>query len=382
VRDGQKDALPERVWRFDPNRLKPGDVVLERGHAPLSKLITWIDRGDYSHALIWMGGTDFLESVGTGVRVISFARVFVTVPGDWLVLRLPNGEAIAATAAAHARNLAHKSYDVIGIVNTKIPIRRGENPAASICSQVAAASYERAGEVLVPGVPSSKVTPGQLQRNSKLVAVSPTPLEELDLSDPVTAEVVGEFLDRNTAYADSLPHRNMENSQAAFRMIRPMFSGVTAPDGFTGACPPGNLADAIDLLAIMDTSVARPISDRLTVILEDRGYFNLADEGINQTVEQLIMNSAQVPMKLLAVEEVKALVDELRRGEAGRTNSWDRHARNAAICALILRDKDLSIYERHFEMHQRYAMQFMVIANLERKLYEECQQFLAQQSAG
>jgi hypothetical protein len=79
-------------------------------------------------------------------------------------------------------------------------------------------------------------------------------------------------------------------------------------------------------------------------------------------------------MKLLAVEEVKALVDELRRGEAGRTNSWDRHARHAAICALILRDKDLSIYERHFEMHQRYAMQFMVIANLERKLYEECQQ--------
>lgn len=378
MRDGQKDSLPERVWRFDPNRLKPGDVVLERGHSTLSGLIKWIDRGDYSHALIWMGDTDFLEAVGTGVRVISFARVFVTDPEDWLVLRLPNGEAVAANAAAHARNLAHKSYDVFGIIKTKIPIRRGENSAASICSQVAAVAYERAGEVLVPGVQPSKVTPSQLQRKSKLVAVSPTPLEELDLSDSATVELLRAFLDRDVAYADSLPSREMKISQEAFNVIRPMFDGVIAPGDFTGACPPGNLADVIDLLAIMDISAARTISERLTQVLEDLGYFSLADEEINRTIERLIIDNERVPLKLLSVEEVKAIVDEFRRGDAGRTNASYRHALNAHTCTLILRHRDLPIYERLFNMHRKYSIQFALIADQERKLHEKCQQFLVQ----
>jgi hypothetical protein len=93
------------------------------------------------------------------------------------------------------------------------------------------------------------------------------------------------------------------------------------------------------------------------------------------------MNNAQVSMKPLVAEEVKALADEIRRAEAGSMNAVDRHARNADACAIILRDKDLAIYERLLEMDQSYATQFMRIVDLERKLHEECQHYLAQHGA-
>ena len=44
---------------FDPQGLRPGDVVLERGNTWRSTAIAIATGGRFSHALIWVGGTDF-----------------------------------------------------------------------------------------------------------------------------------------------------------------------------------------------------------------------------------------------------------------------------------------------------------------------------------
>jgi uncharacterized protein YycO len=97
-----------KKWIFDPTKLMPGDIVLERGGGIRSKGVALADGGTYSHALLWLGNTDFIESLSGGVRVISFARVVVEKPN----LRFVEAPVVAARATAAARNMAHKEYDL------------------------------------------------------------------------------------------------------------------------------------------------------------------------------------------------------------------------------------------------------------------------------
>ncbi|WP_018075932.1 hypothetical protein [Novosphingobium nitrogenifigens] len=55
------------ICEFDLMCLKPGDVVLERGHRAVIRAIRLFDVGRYSHALILLDGRDFIESVGMSV---------------------------------------------------------------------------------------------------------------------------------------------------------------------------------------------------------------------------------------------------------------------------------------------------------------------------
>jgi len=73
----------EIVSVFNPHRMLPGDVVLERGDAKHSSVITALTGGNFSHALLWLDGTDFIEAVTDGSRVISFARIHVHDPSRW-----------------------------------------------------------------------------------------------------------------------------------------------------------------------------------------------------------------------------------------------------------------------------------------------------------
>lgn len=381
MRDGQKDTAPqENLWRFDPNRLRPGDVVLERGHGLFSKVIMLADCGEFSHALLWLGGTDFLEAVSDGARVISFARVLVRDPADWIVLRLRE-PSVGSQAVWHARNMAHKLYDVIGAVSTKVSLRSEVNPTALFCSQLVATAYELAGVRLVEGVAPTRVTPNMLHKRSCLQIVTPIPLEELNLSDPEQAQEIKDLIERDNAYATSMMQREMQISQAAFQSIRPMYAGITVPDGYPVPCPPGNLSDAIALLQVIDLSVATRISARLTETLDQQGYFNLLDEGLAATIQGLMLDLGRIKVGIMSVAEVKRRLERLALGEAGRTDALDRHTGNADVCEEVLRHRDLTIFRKHLEMHRTYAVQFGLVVKQEQELLEICRQFLDQHDA-
>lgn len=110
----KKNPAPAKLYVFDSTKLLPGDIVLEMGAGIRSKAIAAAVGGDYSHALIWVGGTDFIEVVRQGTRVISFARVVVARPDSWMVLRFPDRR-IASNAALEARQIAHKGYNLKGL---------------------------------------------------------------------------------------------------------------------------------------------------------------------------------------------------------------------------------------------------------------------------
>ncbi|GEM_PF-6596287 len=376
VRDGREDDPPKRLWRFDPAGLVAGDVVLERGPGRLSKLIMWVDGGNYSHALLWLGGTDFLEAVGTGVRVISFARVLVSNPDDWLMLRLPGNPVAAAEAVTHARNMAHKLYDRVGAISTKIPLRDGANPIALFCSQLVATAYEMAGIQLVAKVPASKVTPNMLHQRSVLVVMAPTPLVELDFLLEENEDTVQFYMDRDKAYTESHMQREMEISQEAFHLVRPMYDGITLPKGCPIGSPPGNLSDAIALLQVIDMAKATQISDKLTAALDAGGYFNFLDQPLAELGEQLFTYQARLKLKLADVDEARYHADRLKVGMPGRREAQQRHANNAAICKDQVRQRGLEIFKRHHQMYATYAAQLEIVANLEDEIHAECVAFL------
>jgi hypothetical protein len=203
------DSL-KTIWYFDPAGLRPGDVVLERGQGLQSKAIMLFDWGRYSHALLWLDGTDFLEAVGMGVRVISFARFFIQNPNDWIVLRHSDPD-VGLRAAKAARAFAHKEYDLNGAIGTKIPGTWGANPTAMFCSQLVATAYAKAGAPLVPKKPN-KVTPNGLVRKSSLATVTPIPLTQRQLTPEEEADVAA-LLNRDQAYADTPMARELAISQ-------------------------------------------------------------------------------------------------------------------------------------------------------------------------
>ena len=134
-----------QFWRFDPSQLLPGDVLLERGDSWKSAAVVAIDGGRYSHALLCLGGSDFLEAVAVGARIISFARAIIREPDNWALLRLVNDPEAAARAASHARNLAHKPYNLSGVISTKLPLSPSGQRARLFCSQLVAEQYKKNG---------------------------------------------------------------------------------------------------------------------------------------------------------------------------------------------------------------------------------------------
>ena len=258
----RRRAFAGPCWHIDHRALQPGDVILEAGATLFGAAIRKIDRGTYSHALMWIGNTDFVEAVAGGSRVISFARVLVTKPARWLLLRHPRPDA-ARAAATEARNLAHKNYALGKALGTKLPVPASSSPTSLFCSQLVAEAYARAGAPLVAGKAPAKVTPNDLVRASSLQDIGVPPLVE------VTPEAaVQHFLNRDGAYRGSLPVAERRIAMRAFAAVRPLARKLS-PE-------PGNLVETLQGLADSPANHSE-LAAALLEALEQRGYFSLLD---------------------------------------------------------------------------------------------------------
>lgn len=55
-------ASTTKAWHIDHSALLPGDVLLEAGNTLFGGGVRAINGGDYSHPLLWLGNTDFIEA--------------------------------------------------------------------------------------------------------------------------------------------------------------------------------------------------------------------------------------------------------------------------------------------------------------------------------
>ncbi|MBB3349808.1 hypothetical protein [Sphingomonas sp. BK069] len=359
------------LWCFDQNRLLPGDVVLERGHGKFSPLITAVDRGRYSHALIWIGGGEFLEAVKGGVRPIGFARVPVREPANWLALRHPN-PAAGAAAAVVSRSMAHRGYDLLGALTSITPFARLD-PTRLFCSQLVATAYERAGYPLLADLSPHQVTPNMLIRDACLEPVTPPPL--IEPTGAVRA-VATEIMNRDRAYGASPMAAEMGVVQAVFALIRPMYPAIPMPPWKGLTSPPADLYEAMALLQVLDEPVARAISDRLVDELDRRGYFHLADGYLAAAAGRRLIERARLNVGSARDLDLPVLAAGLRALLPGRKAALARHEANAAAYDEILAQRRLRLFKRLRHMHAMIAIHLQLILRIEGEILAECERRL------
>lgn len=362
---------PENLWCFDQNGLRTGDVVLERGHSKFSPMIMWADRGDYSHALLWLGGGDFLEAVGTGVRPVGWVRTLVSNPEEWIVLRHPDPTAGAA-AAREGRALAHKKYDLWGALNSPYAFARLD-PTRLFCSQLVAAAYENAGFPLVTAKAAFQITPNTLLRDSTLHPVLPTPLMRLPKQ---YAAAVTDLLDRDNAYKGTPMSAEMAISQKVVGSVRRLYPAFTPPPETGLVSPPGNFYEAIGLLQLIDEALARSIADRMRAELDRSGYFELAIPYLQSVTNQRLLENARLKVGAIRDDDLFSLAAHLRAIAPGRLDAQVRHTNNANAYAQMYQERELSLFERLRHMHTLIVFNLELITKKESEILDRCEEQL------
>jgi Permuted papain-like amidase enzyme, YaeF/YiiX, C92 family len=145
------DAAYTTMWVDDLHReVQDGDLILRRGYAVLSDVITLATSGpDMSHASIYDAVNDkIIDAVDGGVREVTPAQ-FVGAAHHWMIVR-PRGLSAAQrrVAVLRARSVLGTPFDYSGFVGI-------DNPDRFYCSELVAWAYGAlddlfAGEILVP----------------------------------------------------------------------------------------------------------------------------------------------------------------------------------------------------------------------------------------
>ena len=299
--------------KIDLSKLQAGDIIFNRSSNPLSLAIRAQDGGPFSHALIYVGDGLFIEAVRTGSRVIGAFRLLVPDPDDWQLARIDDG-ALAASAATQARNLAHRPYNVAGIIRIALS---GE-PAGEVglfCSQLIAEAYRRAGVDL--GEPAL-ATPAALFASSKLRKFD-LPVADLEVADQVML---------------STPkNEEISPTDADLALTRAAVDDVLSLVPTT-IQKPENLPDLLQLIWSMpDFEAAGKLSDALVEALNSRGVYAALIASI-ASVQANIADAARA-IKDPAFKLVpKTLLEEIAERWMSRSISFSK--RGAELVAFSL----------------------------------------------
>jgi Permuted papain-like amidase enzyme, YaeF/YiiX, C92 family len=320
-------GAPQSICLFDVKKLRPGDVVLERGPGSTSRVIRTFTRGAYSHALIFLGGTDFLEAVGVGARVISYVRVPIADPSAWVVLRYPDAQT-AQRAADKARNLAHKKYATAAAFRSILPFRFKDDPSRLFCSQLVAEAYARAGATLVKGKRPNQITPRHLHKNSTL-----KPLQQIPTRKVIARNIPA--LDHDAEYADSPTARELRASQNAFQAVKHELNRLIS--ALQVSPRPGSLIELFDCLVQAEGQGAHkevaPMMEALERALHRENYFDF--------------------LPPLAREAEAAFLRDLDFAKSKQASALDRRYLAAQSAELLASyGKTLSRFEKNAEWFQ------------------------------
>lgn len=162
-------------FMLNHDRLQLGDIILERGYARHSAIISKHTNSRYSHAMIYVGGTIIEATQEGGVFSRVPNRSTVRDIRDFKVLRLkvlPGHEAIQAVCN-HARYLSGSQYSVTEALKVKGPgfIREfADDSRKQFCSRLVAQCYQETGIKLVDNI--NYCSPGDIERSELLFEVT------------------------------------------------------------------------------------------------------------------------------------------------------------------------------------------------------------------
>ncbi|VIO80689.1 hypothetical protein CI1B_85070 [Bradyrhizobium ivorense] len=182
------DHSGEKVfWRFDPDHVQPGDILVTRTPSLKSLAIRAATRTEFSHAALCIGYGHFIEAIGTGVCRFAIKGTSVRKRDNVRLLRLrrdvPHAQAIAKFAADAGHQDLQRGYSLAGAVGVKLPTK--PDPRAMFCSQLVVEAYDKAMRMaritdpLVPGRKLSKIAPGHLPESPYLEDATDSALKQM-----------------------------------------------------------------------------------------------------------------------------------------------------------------------------------------------------------
>jgi hypothetical protein len=324
---------PDQTWIFDQDKVLPGDVVLERAEGKQSDAIALLTGGAFSHALIRIDGSDFIEAIGGGSRTIAVPRVVIEEPSRWRLLRYvgagKHSRIVAEHAAIEARGLTFRRYNLKGALASITPVRV-KAPAALFCSELVAEAFQRAQ---APGFEgdTSQVTPASLERSKAFISIEPLPLIAAPFDLPA---------DRSTAYAGTRMDRENQICQAAYAAVATDLPALEPSRGPV-RWPPGDVHEVINLMAVCDPVLGRPIADKVHAIFAAGGYYNLLD-----------------PVK---AEVLSHAPTANRQVVQGWRHSFERAAQNAETSAAYAAQRPWPLWKALADLHARNAKFFATL---------------------
>ncbi|WP_370558196.1 YiiX/YebB-like N1pC/P60 family cysteine hydrolase [Edwardsiella tarda] len=136
------------MYLFDRNKLEPGDIILTRSKEKNSSLICNITKSDFSHAILYVGGSSYIHSDLNGVHSGNIQRLLVDKTQYAKVFRINNPEAIGQ-AIIYARSQIGTPYSKASAANAFIKVAPSIDERKQYCSRLVAKAFESAGITLV-----------------------------------------------------------------------------------------------------------------------------------------------------------------------------------------------------------------------------------------
>lgn len=140
------------MYILDIDKLIAGDIILTRSNSEISQLVRRLSKSEYSHAILYVGGSSCIDSDGHGVQSQNIQRKLFENQTDVKVLRLKKEQDKRAISDAivFARQKIGTEYS---IVEAKLALLKKEleakEPNRQFCTRFVAQAYESAGIKLV-----------------------------------------------------------------------------------------------------------------------------------------------------------------------------------------------------------------------------------------
>ena len=140
-----------KQYLIDLSLLEKGDILLTSvGELPSAGVRT-ITKSDYSHAMLYAGGSSYIHSDLTGVHADNLQRLLLDSPSRAAVLRLrrPSRDGVADEAIMYARRKVGTQYSKREAAGTVVEKLRSGLENRQFCSRLVAQAFAEAGVQLV-----------------------------------------------------------------------------------------------------------------------------------------------------------------------------------------------------------------------------------------
>lgn len=140
-----------KQYLIDLSLVEKGDILLTSVAELPSIGVRTITKSEYSHAMLYAGGSSYIHSDLTGVHADNLQRLLLDSPSRAAVMRLrqPNRDEIANEAIMYARRKVGTQYSKREAAGTVVEKLRSGLENRQFCSRLVAQAFAEAGVQLV-----------------------------------------------------------------------------------------------------------------------------------------------------------------------------------------------------------------------------------------